>query len=125
MARMMATIMGWRPRPTSLRHRDRRASRRLPPGAGVQLVSGEAKGRQLYTMATAGDVFMCDGHGDANIQRFDGVKVGDEVHVDNRKFLAFCYFHRHHVMDDPQFDGLKLQRRADLPAAPGALACRR
>ena len=77
-------------------------------GAGVQMVSGDAAGRQLYTMATAGDVFLCDGHGDANLLRFDGVKVGDEVHVDNRKFLAFCYFHRHHVMDDPQFDGLKL-----------------
>jgi hypothetical protein len=34
--------------------------------------------------------------------------VGDAVHVDNRKFLAFCYFHRHHLLDGPQFEGLKL-----------------
>ena len=87
-------------------------------GAGVKMVSGEAAGRQLYTMATAGDVFLCDGHGDANLLRFDGVKVGDQVHVDNRKFLAFCYFHRHHVMDDPQFDGLKLGGAPVYPQHP-------
>jgi hypothetical protein len=72
------------------------------------MVSGAAKGRQLYALATAGDMFLCDGEGEANIERFNGVKVGDEVHVDNRKFLAFCYFHRHHVLDGVQFDGLKL-----------------
>jgi hypothetical protein len=69
-------------------------------------------------MAIAGDVFMCDGHGDADLLRFDGVKAGDEVHVDNRKFLAFCYFHRHHVMDDPQFDGLKLNGVPIYPQHP-------
>ena len=35
-----------------------------------------------------------------------GVKPGDEVHIDNRRFLAFCYFARHHLMEDPQFDSL-------------------
>ncbi|GMU77447.1 MAG: hypothetical protein AMXMBFR46_02480, partial [Acidimicrobiia bacterium] len=87
-------------------------------GTGVRIMSGDAKGRQLYAMATAGDVFMCDGQGDANLLRFDGVKVGDEVHVDNRKFLAFCYYHRHHVMDDPQFDGLKLDGIPIYPQHP-------
>ena len=108
MARVMATIMGGATpdKIFALEIAGLPDGYRL--GAGVQLVSGDAKGRQLYTMVNFGDVFMCDGHGDANLKRFDGVKVGDEVHVDNRKFLAFCYFHRHHVMDDPQFDGLKL-----------------
>ena len=69
-------------------------------------------------MVNFGDIFMCDGQGDANLKRFDGVKVGDEVHVDNRKFLAFCYFHRHHVMDDPQFDGLKLHGVPIYPQHP-------
>ncbi|MFI5040368.1 MAG: PKD domain-containing protein, partial [Acidimicrobiales bacterium] len=78
------------------------------PGAGLQLKSGEAAGRQLYCMTTAGNVFACDGHGEANLQRFNGVKAGDEIHVANRKFLAFCYFHRHHVMDDAQFDSLRV-----------------
>jgi hypothetical protein len=77
-------------------------------GAGLQLQSGEAAGRQLYCIGTAGDLFACDGHGDANLKRFEGVKVGDAIHVDNRKFLAFCYFHRHHVMDEAQFDSLRV-----------------
>ena len=77
-------------------------------GAGLQLKSGDAAGRQLYCIGSVGDVFACDGHGEANLMRFNGVKVGDEIHVDNRKFLAFCYFHRHHLMDDAQFDSLRL-----------------
>jgi hypothetical protein len=77
-------------------------------GAGLQLKSGEAAGRQLYCIGSVGDVFACDGHGEANLMRFNGVKVGDQIHVDNRKFLAFCYFHRHHLMEDAQFDSLRL-----------------
>jgi len=80
-------------------------------GAGLQIQSGDAAGRQLYCMSSVGDLFACDGHGEANLKRFDGVKAGDTVHVDNRKFLAFCYFHRHHVMDDAQFDSLRLDGR--------------
>jgi hypothetical protein len=77
-------------------------------GAGLQLKTGDAAGRQLYCIGSVGDVVACDGHGEANLLRFNGVKVGDEIHVDNRKFLAFCYFHRHHLMDDAQFDSLRL-----------------
>jgi Tannase and feruloyl esterase len=77
-------------------------------GAGLQLKTGAAAGRQLYCIGSVGDVFACDGHGEANLERFNGVKVGDEIHVDNRKFLAFCYFHRHHLMEDAQFDSLRL-----------------
>jgi hypothetical protein len=77
-------------------------------GAGLQLKTGDAAGRQLYCIGSVGDVFACDGHGEANLMRFNGVKVGDEIHVDNRKFLAFCYFHRHHLMEDAQFDSLRL-----------------
>ena len=77
-------------------------------GAGLQLKTGKAAGRQLYSIGNVGDIFACDGHGEANIERFNGVEVGDEIHVDNRKFLAFCYFHRHHLMEDAQFDSLRL-----------------
>ncbi|MHB8466268.1 MAG: PKD domain-containing protein [Acidimicrobiales bacterium] len=77
-------------------------------GAGIQLTSGDAAGRQLYCIGTAGDLFACDGHGEANLERFNGVRAGDDVHVDNRKFLAFCYFHRHHLMEDAQFDSLRV-----------------
>jgi hypothetical protein len=118
MARMMATIMGGDTPDKIFAIEVAGLPEGYRLGAGVKLVSGEAKGRQLYTMATAGDVFMCDGHGDANLLRFDGVLVGDDVHVDNRKFLAFCYFHRHHVMDDPSFDGLKLEGIPVYPQHP-------
>jgi hypothetical protein len=77
-------------------------------GTGVRITSGKAKGRQLYCTAFADDIFFCDGVAEANIQRFIGVEVGDEVHVDNNKFLAFCYYYRHHLMPDQQFDFLKL-----------------
>jgi hypothetical protein len=77
-------------------------------GAGLRMESGDAAGRQLYAVSTAGVLFAGDGHGEANLQRFRGVKVGDRIHVDNRKFLAFCYFHRHHVMEDAQFDSLRV-----------------
>jgi Tannase and feruloyl esterase len=118
MARVMATIMGGDTPDKVFAIEIAGLPDGYRLGAGVQLVSGEAKGRQLYTMVNFGDIFMCDGQGDANLKRFDGVKVGDEVHVDNRKFLAFCYFHRHHVMDDPQFDGLKLHGVPIYPQHP-------
>ena len=118
MARMMATIMGGDTPEKVFAIEIAGLPDGYRLGAGVQLVSGAAKGRQLYALATAGDVFMCDGHGDANLLRFDGVRAGDDVHVDNRKFLAFCYFHRHHVMDDPQFDGLKLNGVPIYPQHP-------
>ncbi|MGD9793505.1 MAG: hypothetical protein AB7V43_08475, partial [Acidimicrobiia bacterium] len=77
-------------------------------GAGVKVLTGAAAGRQLYVSQPVGSVLMCDGHGEANLQRFTGVSVGDQVQIDNRKFLAFCYFARHHVMDEPQFDHFRL-----------------
>lgn len=77
-------------------------------GAGLRMVSGDAADRQLYVMSTAGDLLVGGGHGDADKEKFTGVKPGDRVHVDNRKFLAFCYFHRHHLMEDSQFDGLRI-----------------
>jgi hypothetical protein len=77
-------------------------------GAGLEVLTGDAKGRQLYCMTTSGDVLAGGGHGEADREKFTGVRPGDEIRVDNRKFLAFCYFHRHHLMDDSQFDGLRV-----------------
>jgi hypothetical protein len=77
-------------------------------GAGVRITSGTAAGRQLYTLKAVDDVFQCDGLAEANLLRFTGVEVGDTVHVDNRAFLAFCYYYRHHLMDDQPFDFLRV-----------------
>ena len=87
-------------------------------GAGLEVLTGDAKGRQLYCMTTSGDVLACGGHGEADQEKFTGVKPGDEIRVDNRKFLAFCYFHRHHLMDDSQFDGLRVGGKPIYPQHP-------
>ena len=84
-------------------------------GAGVRITTGDSAGRQLYCNSFAGNVLFCDGHGEANLQRFTGVKAGDLVHIDNRRFLAFCYFARHHPMDDMQFDSFRVDGRAIYP----------
>jgi hypothetical protein len=90
-------------------------------GTGVTIMTGAAAGRSLYATGAAGDVFACDGTGDANILRFTGVEPGDEVMVDNRKFLAYCYYARHHVIDDdPAFahlvlDGVPLYPQHPVP----------
>ncbi len=76
-------------------------------GAGIKVMSGAAAGRQLYAMYAGGDIFSCDGRDEANMLRFTGVEAGDLVHVDNRAFLAYCYYYRHHAMEDPQFEFLR------------------
>jgi hypothetical protein len=65
-----------------------------------------------------GNVFFCDGVAEANLLRFKDVLPGDEVHVDNRKFLAYCYFARHHLMDDLQFDALRVDGKPIYPQHP-------
>jgi Tannase and feruloyl esterase/PKD domain len=87
-------------------------------GAGLEMLTGAAAGRRLYANFVVGDVFYCDGPGEANLLRFAGVLPGDEVRMDNRKFLAFCYFARHHLMDDPQFDGLRVDGHPIYPQHP-------
>ncbi|MDQ1697814.1 MAG: hypothetical protein QOJ03_3167 [Frankiaceae bacterium] len=84
-------------------------------GTGVRITSGEAEGRQLYCTAFADDIFFCDGVAEANLKRFTGVKLGDTVQVDNSRFLAFCYYYRHHLMDDEQFDFLRLDGKPIYP----------
>jgi hypothetical protein len=87
-------------------------------GAGIKVSSGEAAGRQLYCLNHIKDFFLCEGHGEANLKRFVGVKVGDQVHVDNRAFLAFCYYYRHHISADPLYDFLRVDGRPIFPQHP-------
>jgi hypothetical protein len=89
-----------------------------PLGSGVRVLTGAAAGRQLYAQQAVGNVFFCDGEGDANLLRFTDVLPGDEVLVDNRKFLAYHYFARHHLMDDIQFDALRVDGKPIYPQHP-------
>jgi len=84
-------------------------------GAGVRVMNGKAAGRQLYAMEFCGDLFFCDGRREANLLRFTDVAVGDEVHIDNRAFLAFCYSYRHHISADPMFDFLRINGEPIYP----------
>jgi hypothetical protein len=90
-------------------------------GTQVRVVSGASAGRVLYCSQDAGDVLMCDGHGEANLKRFSGVEAGDQVHVDNHRFLAYCYFARHHAMPEPAFDSLRVDGRPVYPQHPAPL----
>ncbi|MCW2529466.1 MAG: hypothetical protein JWM76_4326 [Pseudonocardiales bacterium] len=87
-------------------------------GTGVRLTSGAAAGRQLYCTGFANDVFFCDGVAEANLQRFREVEIGDEVHVDNSRFLAYCYYSRHHLMPDEQFGFLSIDGNSIYPSHP-------
>lgn len=78
------------------------------PGAGLKLLTGEAAGRQLYNMSSAGNVFLASGGGEAANLRFSGVAPGDEVQLSNRAFLAYCYYYRHHLWDHVEYDSLRV-----------------
>jgi hypothetical protein len=84
-------------------------------GAGVKVLTGQAAGRQLYCINGRGTVFMCDGEGEASNLRFTGLLPGDEVHLDNRAFLAFCYYYRHHVMPHAEYQFLTVDGNAIYP----------
>jgi hypothetical protein len=77
-------------------------------GTGVRVTSGQAAGRQLYATKGVGNILLCDGEGEASNLRFSGVLPGDEVHIDNHAYLAFCYFYRHHLMDSAEWDFLRV-----------------
>jgi hypothetical protein len=77
-------------------------------GAGVRVTSGQASGRQLYCINGVSNLLLCDGEGEASNLRFSGVLPGDEVHVDNRAFLAYCYSYRHHLLGFREYDFLRI-----------------
>jgi hypothetical protein len=87
----------------------------------VKLLSGAAAGRQLYCIQFFGNVFLCDGEGEASNLRFTGVEPGDQVFVSNRAFLAYCYFHRHHSeavevdYSSLRVDGVPMYPQYELP----------
>jgi plastocyanin len=70
--------------------------------AKVTVLSGKAKGRELYISQVEGNELA--GFGEMAPDLFDDVEPGDEVHLDNHDFLAFCYLHRHTVDIDAASD---------------------
>lgn len=66
--------------------------------ASMVFQTGKAKGRERFVMAVLGDALIAGGVG---AELLEGVAPGDEILIDNRKYLAFCYYHRHQV--EPEF----------------------
>jgi hypothetical protein len=66
-------------------------------GARITILSGAAAGRLLYCTNFARGLIIGASIGEAQTLLFDGVEPGDEVHVDNQDFLAYCYYYRHHI----------------------------
>jgi hypothetical protein len=67
-------------------------------GARVRITSGDAAGRTLYLLGGMGNIVFASTVGSAEaVEGFNGVTAGDEVSVDNRERLAYCYYYRHHV----------------------------
>jgi hypothetical protein len=106
---MTAEGKGFYDLPVLIELKDIPAGYRL--GAGVRITTGPASGRQLYCTLAVGEYFMCDGMGEASNLRFGGVLAGDEVHVDNHAFLAFCYYYRHHISNTVEYEFLRVDGR--------------
>lgn len=110
---LLASLMGQLDLPIGIQVKGIPQGYRL--GTGVKMLSGGAAGRQLYCLNHDADFFFCEGHGEANLKRFMDVKVGDEVQIDNRAFLAFCYYYRHHISDDSLYDFLRVDGKPIFP----------
>lgn len=75
-----------------------RFTRQSRLGCSSLIFSGAAQGRERFVFGVLGDVLVVGGNGK---ELLEGVKVGDEITLDNRKYLAFCYHWRHQV--EPKF----------------------
>jgi hypothetical protein len=82
------------------------------PGSTLVITDGAAAGRQLVCNAVFDDhVISAAGSGEAGVALFEGVMPGDHIHLDNRRYLAWCYYPRHHVV--PWLDAEFAQDRVD------------
>jgi hypothetical protein len=87
-----------------------------PVGATVRVLTGEAAGRELYcTRLGESGVLLAIAGGEAGTLQFAGVVPGDELHIDNSRYLAYCYYHRHHVPEIAVFNGLRVDGHPVYP----------
>lgn len=106
LAMMFATMQGMMDTPMALQLAEMPAG--YLPGSGIRFLDGEASDRQLYCLNGVEDVLLLDGEGEASNLRLAGVKPGDTVQFDNRAFLAYCYYARHHLREAGDFDQFRL-----------------
>lgn len=89
-------------------------------GCSVKVLTGKAAGRQLWcTGVIDGSIIAVDGTGTAGNRRFRDVEPGDEIVLDNRQYLAYCYRYRHVVdAEDPAQSHLTVDGQALYPQRP-------
>jgi hypothetical protein len=65
------------------------------PGSRITILSGAEQGQNRVCISTAGDALLVGLHiGEKPLEK---IAVGDEMAIDNRAFLTFCFGHRHQV----------------------------
>ncbi len=65
------------------------------PGSRITMLSGAEEGQKRVCISTAGDALLVGLHiGEKPLEK---IAVGDEMQIDNRAFLTFCFGHRHQV----------------------------
>ena len=91
-----------------------------PRGTRVEFLTGEATGRHLYCyrFEPNGTMLLAAG-GEVGSMLLDGVRPGDTVSIDNRLFLAYCYYYRHHVVPGlAAYSSLVVDGRSIYPQRP-------
>ena len=68
-------------------------------GAAIRILSGAAAGRELFVQGVIGDALVPGSYLFPTL--FEGVRPGDELSIDNSKFIAYSLWHRHQVQ--PRF----------------------
>jgi hypothetical protein len=65
--------------------------------ANIKILSGKAAGRELLVSDTAGGVISP--FNEMTPEVWEGVQPGDEVEIDNTRFVAWCHYHWYTVQD--------------------------
>jgi hypothetical protein len=87
----------------------------LVEGSRITILSGAAVGRELYCLASGGRLLVGSAIGEPQELLFHGVEPGDEVHIDNRDYLAYCFYYRHHLPAPEQMRRFSVDGRPLYP----------
>jgi hypothetical protein len=100
-------------------------------GARIRVLSGAAAGRELHISGCDDGVIQVVG--EKTPELFDNVEAGDEIEIDNRRFIAWCHLHQHTIDLDtttitdpatgdrvfaPEFGGIRAGVVDTIPLAP-------
>jgi hypothetical protein len=70
---------------------------RLARGCAVEVTTGDSVGRRFACLGAADDVLILD---DATGEAIQALRTGDELRLNNRRYLAYCYAYRYQIDPD-------------------------